>query len=106
MFFRQKPIALGFLLCLCLALPGRSARADSASVTGDNFFVETETGHLGIATRHPASGIDVGAGEVKVGSSGAECTPANEGDVRYVEKRLKFCDGTGWRSVSTSSTYP
>jgi hypothetical protein len=46
-------------------LPGALVRADSASVTGDNFFVATETGNLGIATRHPASAIDVSAGEVK-----------------------------------------
>jgi hypothetical protein len=108
-FFRFKPSVPGLILCLALALLGSAACAhaeNGASVTGENFFVETKTGHIGIGTSQPASAVDAGAGEVKVGSSGAVCTRSIEGAIRYAEKKLQFCDGAGWRSVSTASTPP
>jgi len=109
MSFRRTLPVLALILCLALALVAEAARAyaaNAADQTGENFFVENKTGHIGIGTSQPASAIDVGAGEVKIGSSGAVCRPSIEGAVRYANKKLQFCDGEGWRSVSTASTPP
>jgi hypothetical protein len=107
MSIRRNLPVLALILCLALALVAEAARAyaaNTADQTGEQFFVETKTGHVGIGTSQPASAIDVGAGEVKIGSSGAVCTPTIEGAVRYADKKLQFCDGEGWRGVSTAST--
>ena len=109
MSFRRTLPILALILCLALALVAEAARAFAASAadqTGENFFVENKTGHIGIGTSQPASAIDVGAGEIKIGSSGAVCTPTIEGAVRYADKKLQFCDGEAWRSVGTASTPP
>jgi len=86
MFFRLIPPVPGLILCLAVALLGQPPCANAANnvdVTGDNFFVDAKTGHIGIGTAEPASAVDAGVGEVKVGSSGAECTRAIEGAIRY-----------------------
>jgi hypothetical protein len=109
MFFRLIPSIAGIILCLVLALLGQppcALAANGVDATGDNFYVDTKTGHIGIGTQAPASAVDAGPGEVKVGSSGAACTPAIEGAIRYADKKLQFCDGEGWRSVSTASDHP
>jgi hypothetical protein len=109
MFFRLIPSAPGFILCLAFALLGQppcARAANTVDVTGSNFYVDAKTGHIGIGTAQPASSVDAGIGEVKVGSSGAACTRAIEGAIRYADKRLQFCDGEGWRSVSTASDHP
>jgi hypothetical protein len=55
---------------------------------------------VGIGTREPAATLDVYQGEVKIGSTGAPCTKALAGAIRYSDTRLQLCDGTGWRNVS------
>jgi hypothetical protein len=55
---------------------------------------------VGIGTTKPLATLDVSRGEVKVGSTGALCTPKLAGTLRYAGARLQFCDGTGWRNVS------
>jgi hypothetical protein len=82
MFFRLIPSAPGLILCLAVALLGRppcAHAADTVDVTGSNFYVDTKTGHIGIGTGQPASAVDAGTGEVKVGSSGAACARAIKG---------------------------
>jgi hypothetical protein len=109
MFFRLIPSVPGLIFCLVLALLGQppcALAANSVDSTGDNFHVDTKTGHIGIGTAEPASAVDAGTGEVKVGSSGAACTRAIEGAIRYEDKKLQFCDGEGWPSVSTASDHP
>jgi hypothetical protein len=109
MFFRLMPSVRGLIFCLVLALlglPPCARAANGVDATGDNFYVDSKTGHIGIGTQAPASAVDAGAGEVKVGSSGADCTRAIEGAIRYADKKLQFCDGEGWRSVSTASDHP
>jgi hypothetical protein len=109
MSFRRNLPVLALFSCLALAFVAEAARAYAANATdrtGENFFVENKTGHVGIGTSEPASAIDVGAGEVKIGSSGAVCTPTIEGAIRYADKKLQFCDGEGWRSLRTASTPP
>jgi hypothetical protein len=109
MFFRLIPSAPGLIFCLAVALLGQppcARAANTVDVTGSNFYVDAKTGHIGIGTAQPASAVDAGTGEVKIGSSGAACTRAIEGAVRYANKKLQFCDGEGWRSVSTASDHP
>jgi hypothetical protein len=109
MFFRLLPSVPGLILCLALALLGPplcAHAANSVDMTGSNFYVDAKTGHVGIGTAQPASAVDAGIGEVKVGSSGAACTRAIEGAIRYADKKLQFCDGGGWRSISTVSDHP
>jgi hypothetical protein len=82
LFFRLVPSAPGLILCLAVALLGRppcAHAADTVDVTGSNFYVDTKTGHIGIGTGQPASAVDAGTGEVKVGSSGAACARAIKG---------------------------
>jgi hypothetical protein len=57
-------------------------------------------GRIGIGTREPAATLDVYQGEVKLGSTGAPCTAALAGAIRYAETRLQLCDGAGWRNLS------
>jgi hypothetical protein len=85
------------------ALPFIFFCVGGVDVTGDNFYVDPKTGHIGIGTSQPASAVDAGMAEIKVGWSGAACPRAIEGAIRYADKRLQFCDGEGWRSVSTAS---
>jgi hypothetical protein len=89
-----------------LSGPPRAHAQNGVEEIGKNFFVETTTGHVGIATTRPAKAIDAGAGEVKVGSSGATCAHANEGTIRYADTKLQFCHGAGRRSLSSASTRP
>jgi hypothetical protein len=64
-------------------------------------------GRIGrVGTREPAATLDVYQGEVKLGSTGAACTKAIAGTIRYADKKLQLCDGEEWRSVSTASTPP
>jgi hypothetical protein len=56
-------------------------------------------GRVGIGTRLPAATLDVYQGEVKIGSTGAACTEALAGAIRYTDTKLQLCDGAGWRNV-------
>lgn len=43
-----------------------------------------------------------GSGDVRVGNSGTECTPANAGTIRYVPKKgLTFCDGKAFHYLKS-----
>jgi hypothetical protein len=74
------------ILCLVLALLGRPPRthaANTVDATGSNPYLDARNGHIGIA------------GQLKIGSSGA-----------YADwKQQLFCDGEGWRRVSTASDH-
>ena len=63
----------------------------------------TSGGSLGIGTTTPQSLLQVGAGEVQVGSSGASCSAANAGAIRYNGGVLYYCDNAStWESVDSS----
>jgi hypothetical protein len=110
MFLRLIPSVPGLVLCFAVvALLGRPPCAnatDTVGVTGSNFYVDAKTGHNGIGTSQPASAVDAGIDEVKVGSSGAACARAIEGAIRYADKKLQFCEGEAWRSASSASDHP
>ncbi|MBI3547673.1 MAG: hypothetical protein HY078_01345 [Elusimicrobia bacterium] len=54
-------------------------------------------GNVGVGTNNPASKLDV-AGEIRLSSTGADCTAANEGAMRYNSgnKQIEVCTGGGW----------
>lgn len=54
------------------------------------------TGQVGIGTAAPQSLLHVYGGEVQVGSSGATCTSANGGAIRYASTALSYCNGSNW----------
>ena len=56
-------------------------------------------GRVGIGTKEPAATLDVYQGEVKIGSTGAPCTKALAGTLRYADTKLQLCDGADWRNV-------
>jgi hypothetical protein len=108
MFFRLIPSPPGLILRVAVALlrwPLCARAADSVDVTGSKFYVNAKTGHIGIGTAQQPSAVDAGIGEVTVGSSRSACTRSIDGAVRYANKKLQFCDGEGWRSVSTASDH-
>ena len=59
-----------------------------------------KTGRVGVGTTTPQATLDVYQGEIKIGSTGAPCTAALAGSLRYSINKLQLCDGTGWRNVS------
>jgi hypothetical protein len=80
--------------------PARSAINDFAG----QIISDGKIGRVGIGTTQPAAAVAAHPGEMIVGSSGAVCTPAIEGAIRYADKRLQFCNGAGWRNVSLDKT--
>jgi hypothetical protein len=57
-------------------------------------------GNVGIGTATPQSLVHAYGGEVQVGSSGASCTAAKGGAVRFSGGTLYYCDGTStWQAV-------
>lgn len=70
---------------------GSGALAGSSNLTWSN-----STGQLGIGTATPQSALHVYAGELQVGSSGAACSAANAGALRYANSKLQYCNGAGW----------
>lgn len=70
-------------------------------------------GSVGIGTGAPAAKLDVrgginASGGVRFGdqTTVTACAAANEGTQRYnsTAKRMEFCDGAAWRSVSGTGT--
>jgi len=98
------------LACLCCifvipALADQSAGSTPVAQPPVNDFAgqilsNGKTGRVGIGTREPAATLDVYQGEVKIGSTGAACTKALAGAIRYAAATLQLCDGAGWRNVS------
>jgi len=65
--------------------------------------IDTE-GYVGINNIDPKAKLDV-SGEIKVGSTGLECTSDTEGTIRYVSGTgFEFCDGTEWKGVGGSTS--
>jgi len=62
------------------------------------------SGNVGIATASPQSELHVYGGEVQVGSSGASCTSANAGALRYSGSTQYYCNGNAWVSAATTNT--
>jgi hypothetical protein len=44
--------------------------------------------------------LHANANEVRVGSSGAACSTANAGALRYANERLQYCNGANWLFVN------
>jgi hypothetical protein len=98
--------AFAFLILVAAAAPSvanTSVSAQPAQPVNDfagQILSSGKTGRVGIGTREPAATLDVYQGEVKIGSTGAACTKALAGTIRYADTKLQFCDGAGWRNVS------
>jgi hypothetical protein len=98
------------LACLCCifvipALADQSAGSTPVAQPPVNDFAGmiisgVDGKRVGIGTREPAATLDVYQGEVKIGSTGAPCTKALAGAIRYSDAGLQLCDGAGWRNVS------
>ena len=58
--------------------------------------------NVGVGTASPQSVLQVN-GEVQIGSSGASCTAANAGAIRYKSSLIQFCNGSGWYTLAASS---
>jgi len=72
----------------------------SATLAGSgNLIWSNSTGSLGIGTASPQSALQVYAGELQVGSSGAACSSANGGALRYAATQLQVCTGSNWVAV-------
>jgi hypothetical protein len=59
-------------------------------------------GRVGIGTREPAATLEVYQGEIKLGSTGASCTKALAGAIRFADDQLWVCNSYGWRPLATS----
>ena len=60
-------------------------------------------GDVGIGTTTPQSLVQAYDGEVQVGSSGASCTTANNGAIRYSSGMLYYCNGTSWTPLGNGN---
>jgi hypothetical protein len=93
-----------FVVSILVPIIAQPAFADDAKPAQQPVGVFTDDNGerilVGIGTTKPLATLDVSRGEVKVGSTGAPCTPKLAGTLRYAGARLQFCDGTGWRNVS------
>src|SRR5262249_39305699 len=58
-------------------------------------------GNLGIGTTNPMSMLHAYAGEVQIGSSGAACTAARNGALRYASGSVFYCTGSTWTNIGT-----
>ena len=63
----------------------------------------TSAGNVGIGTTAPQSKLQIQAGEVQVGSSGASCAVANAGAIRYSAGVMYYCDNSNvWETIDSS----
>jgi len=75
-------------------------------ITGtDMATFDATSGYVGIGTTSPASKLQVSGGEVQVGNSGASCTSANAGAIRWSGTHFYGCTGSGWAQLD-SAVYP
>jgi len=90
-----------FLAIALVVFIGHPVKADQAAANDfAGQIMSGYNGRVGIGTREPVATLDVYQGEVKIGSSGAACTAALAGTLRYADAKLQLCDGAGWRKVS------
>jgi hypothetical protein len=87
------------LVVLCAASAAFAEKSPTNSFAGQ-VMSDSKTGRVGIGTTAPKATLDVYQGEIKISSSGAPCTAALAGAVRYDNAHLQLCDGAGWRNVS------
>jgi len=80
---------------------GGEVSSNSSTAAGRAYvFSDSKTGRVGIGTAQPLTTLDVGEGEIKIGSTGALCSNALAGTLRSANSKLQFCDGASWRNVS------
>jgi hypothetical protein len=63
-------------------------------------------GSIGIGTTNPMSKLQVNAGEVQIGSSGASCSASNAGAIRYASGILYVCDSSNWDTIAAGTNQP
>lgn len=80
----------------------RSLSSSSADIwtRGAGSVVHYNGGKVGVGTSTPQASLDI-AWEVKIANSGAACTGATEGTLRYnsSSKLMEFCNGTSWGGI-------
>jgi hypothetical protein len=112
MRFFHVVIWLALVTCgLCIA-DRAAAKADAAgsvttaqSATNDfagQIMSNGISGRVGIGTKLPAATLEVYQGEIKLGSTGAVCTKALGGTIRFTDDQLWVCNSYGWRPLATS----
>ena len=87
------------VLCLVVFCAATAAFADEGPANRP-VLQDGKTGFVGIGTGIPQTALDVYHGEVRLGSSGVNCTAQIAGAMRSADNKLQFCDGAGWRNVS------
>jgi hypothetical protein len=110
-----KPFVCSFLL-LALFVIAASPPASAATAREKNAAASKHqaapakplgvftdpNGNTGIGTAQPLATLDV-PGEVKLGSTGAACTPQLAGTVRFEHDQLSVCNSRGWQPLTTSA---
>jgi hypothetical protein len=98
----SRLLVLVFII-LFIVLPARADEPAATTKRQPIGIVSSDDGEkivVGIGTTKPLATLDVSRGEVKLGSTGAPCTKALSGTLRYVDTKLQLCDGAGWKNVS------
>jgi hypothetical protein len=75
----------------------------SGTTTLPNTGVINGSGNIGVGTATPQSALHVYGGELQVGSSGAGCSSANAGAVRYSSGLMYYCTGSAWNRLASGS---
>ena len=81
---------------------GYDAIWTSAIAIGTGLLYESGS-KVGIGTTAPQSLVHAYGGEVQVGASGASCTSANAGAMRYSNGYMSYCNATAWTVLNTCS---
>jgi hypothetical protein len=93
------------------SLSGGTANYDamwtSSTALGTGAIYDTGSS-IGIGTASPQSMIEAFNGEIQPGSSGASCTSANAGAIRFDGTFLRLCNGTSstWQIVTSAAPSP
>jgi len=76
--------------------------SSSLNTLGERMRI-TSGGNVGIGTSSPASRLQV-AGEIQMGNSGASCTSANAGAIRWDGTSFLGCTGNNWINITVSNS--